>query len=363
VMSTGSVTLAPSGFVIAGPGGIGSPSFTPQSSTTAIAVSSALLDASLNFVAVQPLAIGQSVNVTVSSSNTAVGTVNPTVLAFTGGSSSNATTFTSGSSGNTALTANTPAGFSTPAQDTTVIAIIAPKSFALFCNNVTIGQNLEATCTVGLGQPAQAGGQPVTLTSNNSSLLLLSATATGAGSPSISMTIPAGSLSATYYAQGLGSSGTVTHTASAPTFTTATATTPLAPSGVVIVGPTGSQNFSASVANGCLLSSGLVACQMTVSMAVLNTSVASCASQSAAPPCFLGPQALRGGLASVQVSLASTSTGVGTIPSPVTIVAGSDHVVTTFKPVSPGSTTLFLTTPAGFTASSNDTSVTVTVTP
>jgi hypothetical protein len=100
---------------------------------------------------------------------------------------------------------------------------------------------------------------------------------------------------------------------------------------------------------------------MTVSMAVLNTNAVSCIPQSA--PCFLGTQALRGGLASVQVSLTSTSTGVGTIPSPVTIVAGSDHVVTTFTPVSPGSTTLVLTTPAGFTASSNDTLVTVTVTP
>ena len=195
-----------------------------------------------------------------------------------------------------------------------------------------IGKNLEATCTVGIGQPAPAGGQPVTLTSNNSSLLLLSSTASGAGSTTLPLTIPAGSLSVTYYAQGLASTGTATHTASAPLFANATATTPLAPSGVVIVGPTGSQSFSASVANGCLFSSGMAACQMTVSMAVLNTNATSCIPQSA--PCFLSTQALRGGLASVQVSLASTSTGVGTIPSPVTIVAGSDHVVTPFTPVS-----------------------------
>jgi hypothetical protein len=359
-LSTGSVTLAPSGFVIAGPGGIGDPNFSPQSATTPITVSSALLDSGLNFVSVQPLAIGQSANVTVSDSNPAAGTVNPTTLTITGGSSSNTTTFTKGSGGSTTLSVNTPAGFSTPATilgsapaPTGVIATVLQPGLSLSCKTVTIGQNLEASCTVTIS--ATPSAVSVTLTSNNPSLVLLSTTATSAGSASISVTIPANVTSATYYAQALMGSGTATHTATSPGFTTATATTTLAPSGVVISGPFGfGQNFPAPVSGGPV--------PVTVYMAVLNTNAATCPLSSGAP-CFLGIQALRGGAPSVPVTLNSSSTGVGTIASPVTILAGSDHVVSQFTPVSPGSTTVSVITPAGFTTSTNNTLLPASVTP
>jgi hypothetical protein len=355
--SIGTVTLGPAGFIIAGPGGIGVANFTPQTTTTTITVYPALLSSSPPTV--QALAVGQSASVTVTSSNTAVGTVNPTTLSFSGGSSSNTTTFTSGSGGSTTLSVNTPMGFSTPsAAYTAVTANILQMSFGLTCDQGAIGQNLEAPCTVSIGQAAPAGGLPVTLTSNNPSQLLLSTTAAAAGSTSIMVTIPAGStVSSTYYAQALSSSGTVIHAASASGFGSRTATMTLAPSGGVIAGPFG---FGANFFNATV-SGGPVA--VTVYLGVLNTNAASCPAQ-AGPPCFTGTtQPLRGGLASLPVTLSSSITGVGTIASPAIITSGSDHVVTQFTPVSMGSTMVSVITPAGYTTSTNDTSLSAMVSP
>jgi hypothetical protein len=197
--------------------------------------------------------------------------------------------------------------------------------------------------------PAASADVLVTLTSNSPANLLLSTTPTAAGFSSITVTIPAGFTSASYFAQALSASGTVTHTASSPNFNPRTATITLAPSGVVIAGPNGlgAPFFNASVSGGAV--------PVTVYMAMLNPG---------SPSSFSGTtQALRGGLASLQVSLSSTNTGVGTIASPVTITSGSDNAVTQFTPVSQGSTTVSVATPAGFTTSSNDTSLSVSVSP
>ena len=355
---TGTVTLGKSGFVIAGPGGIGAPSFTPFTATTPITVFSALLDSSSNFVAVQPLAIGQSASVTVASSNTSVGTLSPTTLSFTGGMSSNTTTFTKGSGGTTVLSVATPAGFSAPAQDTSVTATVASQSFSLSCDTgTTIGQNLETNCTVAIGQPAPAGGVSVLLTSNSPASLLLSTTAPAAGLTSITATIPGGGTSATFFAQSLVNSGSATYSASSSGFVSRNGTVAFAPSGVVIAGPfgLGAPFFFASVSGGQT--------PITVFTGVLNTDPASCGSV-AATPCFQGNlQALRGGIAPLQVTLNSSSTAVGTIASPVSIPSGSGSAISQFTPVSPGSTTVSVVTPAGFTTSINQTTLAATVNP
>jgi hypothetical protein len=285
--------------------------------------------------------------VNVTSANTMVGTISTSPVTIAGGSVGATTQFIRGNSGSSDLTVSTPAGFNTPTiLYTKVTANVATQSFSLACDGVAIGQNLEASCTVGISPAAPAGGVLVTLTSNNPSLVLLSATSTAAGSPSIMITIPAGSTSATYYAQALSASGTATHTASASGFASRTATTPLAPSGVVIApnGQLGTPFLNASVSAGAV--------PVNVYMAVLNGNS------------FSGStQALRGGLPSLQVSVSSSNTGVGTIVSPVTITSGSDNGVTQFTPVSQGNTTLSVATPTGYTTSSNDTTVSVMVSP
>jgi trimeric autotransporter adhesin len=352
--ATGTVTLAPSGFVIAGPGGIGAANFTATTANTNINVFAALLDSSGNFVATQSLAGGMSASVNVTSAMTGVGTISTSPVTIPGGSNGATTQFVRGSAGSSDLTVNTPPGFNTPAATyTKVTATVLGMGFSLSCDQATIGQNLEMACTVTV---ASAGGLSVTLTSNNASLLLLSPTPTAVGSASIMVTIPAGMTSASYYAQALSASGTATHTASASGFTPGTATTPLAPSGVILTGPNGfhAPFFSRS------LSAGPV--PITVSLAVLNSSASSCSPQAA--PCFSGTtQALRGGQPSVQVSLNSSVPSVGTIASPVTITSGSDHAVTQFTPVSQGSTLVSVVTPvAGFTTSTNETSLAASVT-
>ncbi|MDQ2949037.1 MAG: hypothetical protein M3Y27_24375, partial [Acidobacteriota bacterium] len=347
VPGTGTVTLAKSGFVIAGPAGIGQPSFVPLTTSTDINVFGAVLDASGNFVATQAVAGNLSVNVNVTSSNTAVGTISMSPVTITGGSFGATTQFIKGGGGSSDLTVSTPAGFTTPtALYTKVTANVLTISFALPCDGGTIGQNLQADCTVAIGQPAPAGGVPVTITSNNSSLLLLSATPTGAGSPFITVTIPAGATSTSYVAQALAGSGTVTHTASSSGFSNRTAMSTLAPSGVIIAGPggLGTPFFSATVSGGPV--------PVNVLTAVLNPANNS----------FLGTESLRGGAPSVQVTLTSTNTVVGTIASPVTITGGSGGAVAQFTPLSGGSTTVLVGTPAGFTTSSNDKSLSVSVT-
>jgi len=220
-------------------------------------------------------------------------------------------------------------------------ATVLSQGFSLPCDGTPIGKDLEAACTVTIGQAAPAGGVPVTLSSNNPNLLL-SSTATGAGSSSIVVTIPAGSTTATYFAQALAASGTVTHTASSPGFNSRTATNSLAPSGVVISGPNGQgiPFFSASVSGGPV--------PVTVSFDVLNAN----GSDSGLS------EALRGGISSVQVSLNSSNPSVGTITSPVTISSGSASATAQFTPLSPGSTTISVaSTPAGFTTATNHTSL------
>src|SRR6202011_848989 len=96
VMGTGTVTLGLSGFVIGGPSGVGRGNFVVFTPNTTVTVSPALLDSSLKYVATQALAAGMSVDVNVSDSNPAVGTVSPTKVTFTGGLSAATTTFQRG---------------------------------------------------------------------------------------------------------------------------------------------------------------------------------------------------------------------------------------------------------------------------
>jgi hypothetical protein len=106
---------------------------------------------------------------------------------------------------------------------------------------------------------------------------------------------------------------------------------------------------------------------VTVYLGVLNTNAASCPAQ-AGPPCFTGTtQPLRGGASPVTVTLNNSSPSVGTIASSVTIPVGSgdtsNPVMTPFTPKSMGSTTVSVITPAGYTTSTNATSLLAMVSP
>src|SRR5262249_2101176 len=96
---------------------------------------------------------------------------------------------------------------------------------------------------VRLSKPAPAGGLDVTITSQDPKRLLLSFLPNTAGSKSITLKVKAQYIATPdFYLQGFADSGSVTYTASAPGYTSATRTITLAPSAILIAGP-----FEASI--------------------------------------------------------------------------------------------------------------------
>lgn len=337
---TGTVNLSPSGIVIAGPGGIGQSSFLVSSNNTTITLYAARLSSTGAFIEQQPIAGGKTAMVTVSSSNSSVGTVAPANVTIPSAATSSTTQFTKGSgNGSTDLTVSTASGFSTPsAQFTKVTATVNPPGANLSCNGLTVGQNLEIPCTVSV----QAGpAYSFTITSSNASQVLLAPNATAAGANSIPVTISAGSTSATFYVQGLTSSGSATITATAASLTDTLATINLAPSGVVISGMFGPFIVAP-------LSGGPV--PINVDTAVLNPDNS-----------FQDFQLLRGGISPLSIVLNSSDTTVGTIQSPVVIQPGTGHVDAQFTPVAAGGTSITVVPPSGFTTPSNKQNVSASV--
>lgn len=324
---TATVTLAPSGFVLSGPGGTSTISTNPGTTAT-LTVSPAQLDTSGNYVQTQPLAGGALVSVTVTSSTPSVGTISGSPVAFGAGVAAGTVTFNAAAVGATTLAVTTPTGFTTPAEDTSVTATVA--SSGLITAPVTVGKNLEAVASVGLTNAATSPVS-VTVTSNNPSQVLLSNSSTGAGSSSIVLTVPANASLAQFFVYGLASNGSPTFTASAPGMGSATGTVTLAPSGIVITGPNSQYpSFFTNIGQGGQI--------ISVFSALLDSSGN-----------FSAALNLAGGV-SATVTVTSSNSSVGTIsPASVTIPGGSGSATTQFNPTGPGSTTLTASTPTGFT--------------
>jgi hypothetical protein len=326
---TATVTLATSGFVISGPGGLTTPNITTSpGSTASVTVSAAQLDTSGNYVQSQPLAGGAMVPVTVTSSTPAVGTISGSPVTFGPGVATGTLTFNAAAAGSTTLAVMTPTGFTTPSEDTSLTATVA--SSELTTTPVTVGKNLEAIATVGPTTPPTSAIS-ITITSNNPSQLLLSTSSTGAGSASIVVTVPANATSgAEFYVYGLASSGSPTYTASAAGMGSATGTVTLAPSGIVIT------PYPSFITN--IDQTGQAAQTVTVFSALLDASGN-----------FSAQLNVAGGL-SATVNISSSSSSVGTVsPATLTIAGGSDSATTQFNPAGPGTTTLTASTPTGFT--------------
>jgi hypothetical protein len=76
---------------------------------------------------------------------------------------------------------------------------------------------------------------------------------------------------------------------------------------------------------------------------------------------YLSSQQLAGGR-TVSVTLNNTSPGIGTVPSPVVVNGGSEATVAPFTPIVLGWTSLqVVTPPGGYTAATNNASLTVLV--
>jgi hypothetical protein len=361
-MSSGTVTLRPSGIVIAGPAKFGNPLVTtPKAWRSNLNVYSAQLDSSRQFAAVQLVRGGLSVTVHLTSSDPRVGAAVTSPLEIAGGSFNATTQFQPANAGSTILAVDVPPGFSIPAQYTTVTADVNLPGIAV-TDPMPLGENLQVGGVFLLGEPAPPGGLPVTLTSNSPSQLLVSASATETGSKTITVTVPEGGKSGSYFLQGLANTGTVTYYASAPGYRGREGIITLTPSGVFIIGPLGPPDEAEALRPEAPVGPHGFFASLSAGK---HVSVVVCTA-------FLEPkkhrgaditlQPLRAGL-SLTVELKNSNPAVGTMGSSATITGGSGVDGTEFVPLSVGETVLSVITPKGFTTPSNATSLEVIVKP
>lgn len=210
-------------------------------------------------------------------------------------------------------------------------------------NNISVGQNLEAIIVITLPPAAAASGLTLTLTSSDPTKLTLATAGGEAGSGSLTVNVPANFGLFGVWAQALASSGSVTVTASAEGYTSATSTVTLTPSAFVLVGP---QSGVSSITTNEGLNTSL-----TVESVELDSSFN-----------VLGEQPVAGGV-SVNVNVTSSNPSVGTIASsPVTFQGGDETASTQFNAAGSGVTTLTASVPTGFsTPAQGANSLTVTV--
>jgi hypothetical protein len=343
ISGTSTVNLASSGFVLAGPNGVGGSFVINQNSNATLTVSAAQLDGSGNVAQIQQVKGGLALNVPLVVANSALGTVSPAPVSFSGGIDSLQTQFTAGSSaGSTTISLTEPSGFATPAGAANIVAVTVQPT-GIIPSNATVGQNLETPAVVRI-QGAASSNLTVTISSNDPSKLLLSTSPTAAGSASITRVINAGfSQTGTFYLYGLGNTGTVTYTASASGFGSANGTVTLGKSGFVVSGPFGlGQDFPTTTGSGSTF--------LDIQTALLDASGA-----------FVTSQALAGGM-TAQVNVTSSNTAVGTIStSPVTITGGTNDVTTQFQPLSKGSTLISVAGAAPYVIPTQYASLTATV--
>jgi hypothetical protein len=123
------VPLTPSGVVLIGPLGAGFPFLSASlsgGSTAPIFVTMAQLDPSTNaYVTTQQLAGGKTLSITLNNQSSAIGTV-VSPVSITGGNDTVVSPFTPFSLGQTIITVNQPAGFSTPSNLTGITAVVIP---------------------------------------------------------------------------------------------------------------------------------------------------------------------------------------------------------------------------------------------
>ena len=203
--ATATATLRPSGFVIT------NPDFNTVvgDADTTVTVAARMLNEALAPTAAGQVRGGFSVNVSVTSSDPAVGTivVNPVTLA--GGSSTAATSFHPVAGGSTVISLATPEGFGTPTSGQGIAATVVGKVITLTAPTTSLVTRNSYPFTVGLAAPASPGGQPVELVVSASDLVTIPAV----------VTVPEGKTSVNFDVATSLATGTLTLTASAQGFT------------------------------------------------------------------------------------------------------------------------------------------------
>ena len=202
---------------------------------------------------------------------------------------------------------------------------------ALSADEVAIGRGLQWDTSVKLAEPAPPEGLQVTLTSDDPKKLLLCTAQDKPGTATITMKIGGRNVqSPDFCLQGLGDSGKVTYTLSAPGIPPAKATVTLWPSAIVLIGPGKGPTF-ASTPGGAPSKLKLATVRLDAAKKVA------------------GEQQVAGGT-KVDVSLTDSDPKVGKLANTSLTIPGGDSVASTwFSPAGAGKTTVAVVQPSGFT--------------
>ncbi len=304
---------------------------------------------------VQTIRGGYTVEIGLTSSQPAIGTV-PSTVSFTGDGNGYGPKFTFSplAEGSTVLTVTQPTGWQTPSNWASLTVNVSAPSMSLVQMPVRVGRDLQFPTTLRLAAAAPTGGTTATITSQSPSLLLSTVRA-AAGSSSITLDIQQGQTqSAAFYVQSLSDSGTATITLSAPRFATGSFDVMLVPSTVTL-------GMQTQVVNNISLTT--LSGNRTLSAVTwpLNSSTDHRIYNS------FGPLELRGGL-SLPIAISNSDPAVGgvTTPLPIQVAGGATSPLGaslfTFLPATAGTTVLTPVQPPGFVNSTGYTGLTVTVT-
>ena len=359
---TGLVKLTPSAVVLSGPAKLGNPIFTTTGSGPSIInVYAVQLDESGEVTRTQQVRGGLSMAIALTTSNMNVAVLKPSRVNIGGGEFKATIQFQPLSAGTTTVVIEGPPGFLPNSKFATLAATVAIPGLGI-TDHITIGKDLQTHGSLLLGEAAPAGGVAATVTSSDPTRLLLASSANEIGSRTITLIIPVGEVSKSYFLQALGDSGSVSYQAVAPGYRDRTGIISLAPSGFVLTGPEGPPDEAevlrpeAPVGPHGLLSSLAKATPETIRIY----------------PVYLDPKTHRGADITVQpiragisasIALNNSNPAIGTASPSITIPGGLDQAEAEFRPLSAGSTVLSLSTPEGFVKPSNATTLKVVVIP
>ena len=347
--ATATITMAPSGFVISGPGVVGAPFSAYQGSRTDLKVSAARLDpVTLNAAAIQQVRGGLSINVPLSLSDGNIGgftgatgtpfcSLKSALVNFVGaddtvitqfqacGVTTGPTTITAGVATGSETLSGLPITYATPATGNSVVATVLASD--LIPSNITVGRFLQAPATISLTGASTTDIQ-VTISTTDSNIRFAN-TATALGSSSIVVSIPPNhSNSTTFYVQAVGNATSANYTMQATGFSPGNGTVTIAPSGLRITSPggAGAASFDSTIAAGDAV--------LTIETGRLSGGQ------------FVETQAVAGGTSLTTTFANSTPSVVTVSPSSVTITGGNSSGTFTVHPVGvAGSTTITATSP------------------
>ena len=214
--------------------------------------------------------------------------------------------------------------------------LVLPAAPSLTLAPATVGNRLQQSASVKLGEQAPDDGVQITLRSSDPARLRFSKAEDQPGSESITILVRQGYReSREFWLQALDSSGTVTYSAEAPGYEKGTATVTLAPSAIVISGPFKAPKF--------VTTTGAAPAKISLFAACLDSSMKIVAEQAVS--------------STVELTVLNSDRKVGHIAEHATIPAGRSAVVLAFQPASEGETTVALGSLQGFAKAADMSSV------